>query len=195
LAFIPRLNAALKCIIHYERDDNGKLLSNGMLSIYKKAAEEGEREETSTFYAILDRTNRVHINDTLELSVPIHVFVTGNLAFYATVLGKEGMDKAYCTWCKLKCSEWQTCPHAPGMKWNLEELKQVAASLNAGNKTSENGVKSYPQVDCIELERYIFPVLNVTLGLANRLRKGVIDYADLVAERTPQVLKMLGNNK
>jgi hypothetical protein len=58
LAFIPRLNAALKCIIQYKRDNNGKLLSDGMLSIYKKAAEEGEREETSTFYAILDRTNR-----------------------------------------------------------------------------------------------------------------------------------------
>jgi hypothetical protein len=59
LAFIPRLNTALKCIIQYKRDNNGKLLSDGMLPIYKKAAEEGKREETSTFYAILDRTNRV----------------------------------------------------------------------------------------------------------------------------------------
>jgi hypothetical protein len=29
----------------------------------------------------------------------------------------------------------------------------------------------------------------VTLGLANRLLKDTIDYADFVAERTPQVLK------
>jgi hypothetical protein len=184
LAFIPRLNMALRRIIQYERGNDGNLLSDGTLTIYKKAA-----EETSRFYAILDRTNRVRIDDTLELSVPIQVFVTGDLAFYATVLGKEGMDKAHCIWCKLKRSEWQTPQHAPGVKWNLEELKRVAAGLNASNKTSENGVKSYPQLDCIELERYIFPVLHVTLGLANRLLKDTIDYADLVAERTPQVLK------
>jgi hypothetical protein len=50
--------------------------------------------------------------------------------------------------------------------------------------------KASHQVDCIELERYIFPVLHVTLGLAEKwLLKDTIDYADLVAERTPQVLK------
>jgi hypothetical protein len=56
-------------------------------------------------------------------------------------------------------------------------------------KRSQNGVKNYPQLDCVELERYIFPVLHVTLGLANRLLKHTIDYADLVVERTPEVLQ------
>jgi hypothetical protein len=58
-------------------------------------------------------------------------------------------------------------------------------------KRSQNGVKTYPQLDCVELERYIFPVLHVTLGLANRLLKHTIDYANLVVERTPEeVLQM-----
>jgi hypothetical protein len=35
-------------------------------------------------------------NDMLMLNVPIHVFITGDLAFYAMVVGKEGMDKAHC---------------------------------------------------------------------------------------------------
>jgi hypothetical protein len=56
-------------------------------------------------------------------------------------------------------------------------------------KKSENGVKSYPQLDCVELERYIFPVLHVTLGLANQLLKHTSDYANLVVERTPEVLQ------
>jgi hypothetical protein len=60
--------------------------------------------------------------------------------------------------------------------------------MNEPSKT-ENGVKSYPQLDCIELERFIFPVLHVTLGLANHLLKDTVDYADLVVEKTPQVLK------
>jgi diketogulonate reductase-like aldo/keto reductase len=42
----------------------------------------------------------------------------------------------------------------------------------------------------VELERYILLVLHVTLvGLANRLLKDTVDYADLVVKRTPVVLK------
>jgi hypothetical protein len=94
------------------------------------------------------------------------------------MVGKEGMDKAHCYWCKLPSSRWQTSGHAPGTKRTLQDF---------GN--TENGVKSYPLLDCIELERYIFPVLHMTLGLANRLLKHTVDYADLVVEKTPQVLK------
>jgi hypothetical protein len=51
-------------------------------------------------------------------------------------------------------------------------------------------VKSNPQLNCVELERYIFPVLHVTLELANWLLKDTVDYAELVGEKTPQqVLK------
>jgi hypothetical protein len=56
-------------------------------------------------------------------------------------------------------------------------------------KRSQNGVKNYPHLDCVELERYIFPVRHVTLGLVNWLLKHTIHYADLVLERTPEVLR------
>jgi hypothetical protein len=76
------------------------------------------------------------------------------------------------------------------MIWDLEEMKRVFNSLNDTNKT-HNGVKRSMLIDCIEIERCVFPVLHVTLGLANRLRlKDMIDYADVVVEDTPeQVLK------
>jgi hypothetical protein len=44
----------------------------------------------------------------------------------------------------------------------------VAGTTVTPTKKSENGVKSCIQLDCVELERYIIPVLHVTLGLANR---------------------------
>jgi hypothetical protein len=192
LAFTPKLNSALKRMISYERDGNGKIVNDGALAVYKKNIVDGmaeqEERDASMFYANLDRTGRASEEDTLELNVPIRVFITGDLAFYATIMGKEGMDKAHCHWCKLRSSEWQALGHAPGIKWTLRELTRVAASLN-DERTTENGVKSYPQLDCIELERFIFPVLHVTLGLANRLLKDTVDYADLVVEKTPQVLK------
>jgi hypothetical protein len=112
--------------------------------------------------------------------MPIRVFITGDLAFYATVAGKEGMDKAHCHWCKLKSAKWQACAHERGMRWGSEEIKLACASLSDTNKT-QNGVKSSTLIDCIELERHIFPVLHVKLGLANRLLKDMIDCSDLVA--------------
>jgi hypothetical protein len=62
------------------------------------------------------------------------------------------------------------------------------AALSDANKT-QNGVKSSMLIDCVELERCIFPLLHVTLGLANRLLKDVIDCSDLVVEDTPEELK------
>jgi hypothetical protein len=228
LVFTPKLNATLKQIIYFVRGNEGQLVSNGTLAVYKKEnlprqGEERETEEagernpqgeegkapsdrtfnqgaegdpetddaelvTSTFYAILDRTGPLGDDDTLVLNVPSRVFVTGDLPFYAAVVGKEGMDKAHCHWCKLRSVQWQTYGHAPGSKWTLGELKRVAGTITP-TKRSQNGVKNYPQLDCVELERYIFPVLHVTLGLANRLLKHPIDYADLVVERTPEFYK------
>jgi hypothetical protein len=141
----------------------------------------------------LDRTGQQDVNNTLVLNVPIRVFVTGDLAFYATAAGKEGMDKAQCIWCNLKRSEWQWHGHDRGAKWTLQELKRVASSLNNGK--TENGVKSCPQLDCVELERFIFPVLHVTLGLGNRLLKHAIDYADKLVKRTPQSLEDVRTNQ
>jgi hypothetical protein len=52
-------------------------------------------------------------------------------------------------------------------------------------------VKSFPQLDCgVKLEKYIFPVLHVTLGPANQLQKDIVDYANLlVVKKTPQFVK------
>jgi hypothetical protein len=193
LAFIPKLNASLKEIISYDIDENGKLVSDGALAVYKKSILLPTDGDGTSFYAILDRTARQSVDDMLVLNLPNRMFITGDLAFYATMVGKEDMDKARCHWCKLPSSQWQTPGHAPGTKWTLQELKRVADSLDFGK--TENGVKSYPLLDCIELERYIFPVLHVRLGLANRLLKHTVDYADLVVEKTPQVLKMQGTNR
>jgi hypothetical protein len=44
----------------------------------------------------------------------------------------------------------------------------VAGTTITATKKSKNGVKSYTQLDCVEPERYIIPVLHVTLGLANQ---------------------------
>ena len=94
LAFSPRANAALKPTVCYLRNDNRQLVSDGTLAVYKKEnlgqGAKGEMEEagernpkgaegkpSSTFYDLLDRTDRLGNEDTLVLNVPIRVFITG----------------------------------------------------------------------------------------------------------------------
>jgi hypothetical protein len=61
--------------------------------------------------------------------------------------------------------------------WSYVDTRGAEASgwYYYPTKRRENGVKSYPQLDCVELERHIFPVLHMTLGLANRLIKHTIN--------------------
>jgi hypothetical protein len=172
----------LKRIVSCQRDENGKPVSDGTLAVHQRAEVDvgQEAEGELSFHAILDRTGQQDVNNALVLNLPICVFITGDLVFHATAVGKAGMDKARCIWCKLKRSEWQCHGHDRGAKWTLQELKRVASSLD--NVKTENGVKSHPQLDCVELEGFIFPVSHVTLGLANRLLKHAIDHADKVVE-------------
>jgi hypothetical protein len=90
--------------------------SDGLLSVHRKKAVEGDAASKPTFYAVLDRTGLLSDDDALEHTVPICVFITGDLAFHATVAGKEGMDKAHCHWRKLKSAEWQAHVHARGLR-------------------------------------------------------------------------------
>jgi hypothetical protein len=88
----------LKQIVCYVRNNNGQLVSDGTLAVYKKEnlgqgaeremEEAGERnpqgaegKPTSTFYAILDRTSQIGDEDTLVLNVPICVFIMGRPSF------------------------------------------------------------------------------------------------------------------
>jgi hypothetical protein len=70
--------------------------------------------------------------------------------------GRKGMTKPTVIGANYAVPNGETFGHAPG-KW-IGDLR--SAALN-DERTTENG-ESYPQLDCIELERFIFPVLHVT---------------------------------
>jgi hypothetical protein len=63
LAFLPELNAALKRIVSCQRDENGKLVSDGMLAVCQRAEVDAgqEAEGKLSFCAILDRTGQQDI--------------------------------------------------------------------------------------------------------------------------------------
>ncbi len=68
---------------------------------------------------------RNHGDDTLLTiisSLPIRVFVTGDLAYFAAILGKVNMAGDWCTWCGLSAKEWSPEDHDKGELWTLEAM-------------------------------------------------------------------------
>jgi hypothetical protein len=51
---------------------------------------------------------------TVISSLPIRVFVTGDLAYFAAILGKVNMAGDWCTWCGLSAKEWSPTDHEKG---------------------------------------------------------------------------------
>jgi hypothetical protein len=63
--------------------------------------------------------------DIRSLTFSTRVFITGDLAFYQTILGKENMATCWCTWSMLSPKEWTVPGHASGESWTLEKIHGV----------------------------------------------------------------------
>ena len=69
---------------------------------------------------------------TVLSSLHIRVFVTGDLAYFAAILGKVNMAGGWCTWCGLSPREWSPTNHDKGQLWTLEAMAEVWTSIRLG---------------------------------------------------------------
>ena len=56
-------------------------------------------------------------------------FVTGDLAFYATILGRDGTAPSRCPWCDLSSKEWKADPAKEGNLLTYEKLSHYASLI------------------------------------------------------------------
>lgn len=70
--------------------------------------------------------------NSYKSQVGIRIFVTGDLAFYATVLGKINMSGFWCTWCNLRVAEWEKLDHERGTCWTLKEIDNRRRNYELG---------------------------------------------------------------
>jgi hypothetical protein len=88
-------------------------------------------------------------------SLPIRVFVTGDLAYFAAILGKVNMAGDWCTWCGLSAKEWSPADHDKGQLWTLEAMAGVRESIRLGvtNDTSagRQGCIDEPLRTCVPI--------------------------------------------
>ena len=112
----------------------------------------------------------------------IRIVVTGDLAFYAAVLGKVNGAGHWCTWCQHSYNDWKGENHQAGLKWTL--LRMATRREQLFNKELKNtsanrkGIKEICLFDGIEIYQYIFPILHTEIGLGNYFLNSFFDWID-----------------
>ena len=77
---------------------------------------------------ILEILYKEHNNDSFSnytsfISVPTRILVSGDLAFFATIVGENNISGHWCHWCMLSATEWGNCDHEKGDTWTMQLIK------------------------------------------------------------------------
>jgi len=136
--------------------------------------------------------------DEHHISLPINVFITGDLAFMSTLLGKENMSTAWCPWCMLSKAQWGQRNHEPGEIWTIDRIIEIRNRVEQQQllEIPENikGCTKKPLFDSVPIEKYIVPVLHSLIGVGNALVNAVFEFVDERIERLPEELIISRNN-
>ena len=54
------------------------------------------------------------------IQIKTRLLISGDLAFFATIIGKVKMSGCWCHWCKLSAKEWSYKSHIKGMLWTID---------------------------------------------------------------------------
>ena len=111
--------------------------------------------------------------------IPVNLYVTGDLAFYAMIMGKEGMSGNWCHLCQLSRAEFSDLLK-DGNPWSWELYREIAAQVESSpNNKPRLGVKTAPWWDFIPLEHYVVPLLHCLIGIGNDI---LSLFRDIVSE-------------
>jgi hypothetical protein len=119
----------------------------------------------------------------------IQIFVTGDLAFYAQVLGKPSTASFWCIWCDQHKSLFGRSDTSPGTPWTLQNLKEaltIHANRKARSKKTHLGVSVAPLFDCIEVEDFITSLLHIHMGFVNKSSQNLCIWNAMKVEVLPE---------
>ncbi len=130
---------------------------------------------------------------TLLYTVPVRLYMTGDLAFYSTILGRENMSGAWCYVCSLSHQAFQPLEYTEGYKWTFDKLELHLEKLNDGTLNKKvpqevRGVTAKAIFDAVPLENWIDLVLHIFIGIGNGLLKFFLDFVNTRIENVPASL-------
>ena len=74
-------------------------------------------------YSKEDDINKSSFNNIIQ--IPTCILISGDLVFFATVVGKVNMSDYQVDWCNLSAREWSDKSHAKIMLWTVDLLKKL----------------------------------------------------------------------
>jgi len=139
-------------------------------------------------------------NNERLCDVPIRFFVTGDLKFYAQMLGRDNMSGCWCMWCLKAPNEWKKqddeIPPSYAEEWTITKLKSHKLKVAQGmlkTPTEIRGVVDFPLWDFIEVINYVYPVLHGEIGLINLALDSFYDILDDNVEVMSEEEKIIRN--
>ncbi len=98
--------------------------------------------------------------------------MSGDLAFFATALGKVNSSGSWCIWCDLPRKLWEEANHGGARQmWTIQWLKDILAGLSDGTVEDmpafRKGITEDPLFDSVELMNHILSLLQIEIGVGN----------------------------
>ena len=163
--------------------------NNVRSTILPRGATHIELENTTTIkYCLLSNTKVTYLTPGLQLSGTYIIwtiveeftnFVCGDLAFYATIQGRDGTSNCRCPYCTLSAHEWkmELADQPPSTAITLSLLEENAALYINDPKANTFGVKLPPQWQTDPIY-FTIPVLHIMMGLVNKSLQELITWID-----------------
>ena len=110
----------------------------GCVSIFSGILKEDndKREE----YVRIGRveTKRFETEKVIRVGVPVEIWMSGDLLFFAMALGKESYAPHWCTYCDTLSALWKKEVSIEGQPWTLEKLNKHLKRLESGELNKRN---------------------------------------------------------
>jgi hypothetical protein len=159
-------------------------LNEGMRRIINKFAAIHHAIGGNPIVTLVDE--RPDNNNNRGIVLQIRAFMAGDLAFYATVLGKPNMSPCWCTWCMLSKLQWNIEGHRAGPEWTVDKIIEIRN--NVANGLAEKpetifGCTHSPLFDAVPINNYIVSVLHIIIGIGNSLVDVLFDWVEWRIEK------------
>jgi hypothetical protein len=122
---------------------------------------------------------------------PFGIFITGDLAFYADVLGMPNSSSYWCPWCLLSHPEWnKDTSTVTAEQRTIKFLSDTVQAIKRDTKKQlkpidRKGVTSERHYSCLGPENFVPPLLHIEIGMVNQAWVAFEEWVDDVVEVVP----------